>query len=401
MPSPSAPPTILSPPPGRDGGPSGKAGIPEALRARPRDNGPMRIAVVGASGNVGTAVRRELEQRTDVTGIVGLCRRPLHHGAPSSPGTGPRTTWRSVDIGRRADSRAQEQHEVDTLAAALAGCDAVIHLAWLIQPNRDRDLLRRVNVDGTRRVAQAAAQAGVRTLVCASSMGAYSPAPDRAPRDETWPTGGVRTSHYSVDKAAQERVLAEVGAQHPGMAIVALRTGLVFQAEAAAEIAGYFLGPLVPETLLRTAVGFLRDGFSPVIPVPAGVPLQLVHASDAARAYVDAAVHPEPDSIRGAFNIAAPPVLGGQLLADAIGGGMAVPVPVPVLRRAVALAYELRLIPTDPGWLDMARACPVMDTTRARTVLGWEPRHDAVAVLREMLDGLAVGARGDEGGPLG
>ena len=363
----------------------------------------MKIAVVGASGNVGTAVRRELERRAEVTEIVGLCRRPLHHGAPDrhADGAGPRTTWRSVDIGRPAGSRAQEQHEVDTLAAALAGCDAVIHLAWLIQPNRDRDLLRRVNVDGTRRVAQAAAQAGVRTLVCASSMGAYSPAPDAAPRDESWPTGGVRTSHYSVDKAAQERVLDEVGAEHPGMAIVRLRTGLVFQAEAAAEIVGYFVGSLVPEPALRAAVAALRDGLCPVVPVPAGVALQLVHAQDAARAYADAALHPDPGAVRGAFNIAAPPVLGGQDLADAIGGGRAVPVPVSVLRRAAALAYELRLIPTDPGWLDMARGCPVMDTTRAREVLGWEPRHDAVAVLREMLDGIAAGERGAEGGPLG
>lgn len=361
----------------------------------------MRIAVVGASGNVGTAVRGELERRAGVTEIVGLCRRPLHHSAPSAVGDGPRTTWRSVDLGRRAGSRAQEQHEVDTLAAALAGCDAVIHLAWLIQPNRDRDLLRRVNVDGTRRVAQAAAQAGVGRLVCASSMGAYSPAPDAAPRDETWPTGGVRTSHYSVDKAAQERVLDEARAAHPGMSIVALRTGLVFQAQAATEIAGYFLGPLLPDAVLRTAVGALRDGLSPVVPVPAGVALQLVHADDAARAYVDAALHPDGEAIAGAFNIAAPPPLAGQALADAIGGGTAVPVPVAVLRRAVAVAYALRLIPTDPGWLDMAAACPVMDTTRAREVLGWAPRHDAVAVLREMLDGLAAGARGTEGGPLG
>uniref|UniRef100_UPI0034D19E52 NAD-dependent epimerase/dehydratase family protein n=1 Tax=Vibrio cholerae TaxID=666 RepID=UPI0034D19E52 len=79
----------------------------------------------------------------------------------------------ALDIGGATPA----QEAIAELTEALRGADAVIHLAWLIQPNSHRDLLRRVNVDGTAHVGRAAAEAGVGTLVVASSVGAYSPSP--------------------------------------------------------------------------------------------------------------------------------------------------------------------------------------------------------------------------------
>src|SRR5699024_1346132 len=101
--------------------------------------------------------------------------------------------------------------------------DAVVHLAWLIQPNSKRELLRRVNVDGTRHVLQAAAAAGVPRIAVASSVGAYSAVEDDELRDEDWPTDGIPGSHYSEDKAAQERELDEFEARHPDVALARLR----------------------------------------------------------------------------------------------------------------------------------------------------------------------------------
>lgn len=153
-----------------------------------------------------------------------------------------------------------------------------MHLAWLIQPNRQRERLRRTNVEGTRRVAEAVARAGVPHLVVASSVSAYSPVADDEPRREDWPVAGTRTSHYSVDKAAQERVLDEFERAHPDVAVARLRPALIFQADAAQEVVRYFLGPLVP-------VSLLRYGRPPAIPLPAGLRLQAVHADDVADAY--------------------------------------------------------------------------------------------------------------------
>jgi len=123
----------------------------------------MRIVVTGATGNVGTSVVRALGADERVDEIVGIARR--------LPGWEPaRTRWVSADIAR------------DDLRPLFAGADAVIHLAWLIQPSRDGAELERVNVDGSRRVFEAAVRAGVERLVHASSVGVYSPGPKRTPK---------------------------------------------------------------------------------------------------------------------------------------------------------------------------------------------------------------------------
>ena len=163
----------------------------------------MRVAIVGATGNTGTAVLEALAATPEVTEVVGIARRMPDTTVAPYDGC----DWRSIDVA----AASPEGEAIARLADAFEGADAVIHLAWLIQPNTERELLRRVNVDGTRRVTEAVARAGVPHLVVASSVGAYSPddTDDEATRrDESWPTGGVRTSHYSVDKAAQEQVLA-------------------------------------------------------------------------------------------------------------------------------------------------------------------------------------------------
>ena len=73
----------------------------------------------------------------------------------------------------------------------------------------------RTNVVGTERVLAAASAAGVGALVCASSVGAYSPGPKDRQVDEGWPTHGVTTSSYSRDKAYQERLLDLFERDHP------------------------------------------------------------------------------------------------------------------------------------------------------------------------------------------
>lgn len=150
----------------------------------------MRIAVVGATGNAGTAVLRAAREHPEITEIVGIARRfPDDTQEPYD-----QAEWRSIDIA----AATGEDDAVGQLTEAFRGCDAVIHLAWLIQPNDRRELLRRVNVEGTRRVARAVAEAGVGQLVVASSVGAYSTDEARQEllddgtepplRDESFPT---------------------------------------------------------------------------------------------------------------------------------------------------------------------------------------------------------------------
>jgi hypothetical protein len=63
-----------------------------------------------------------------------------------------------------------------------------------------------------------------------------------------------------------------------------------------------------------------------------------------------------------------------------------------LLRGAAALTYSLRLQPSEPGWVDMALSVPLMDSARARSELGWAPRHGALDTLSELLRGLRQGS---------
>lgn len=328
----------------------------------------MRVAVVGATGNLGTAVLKRLQSAQEISSVLGIARRlPDADVAPYSG-----VEWLSADI-QFEESRA-------ALAEAFAEVDSVIHLAWLIQPNTERDLLRRVNVEGTRHVLEAAEKAGVAHIAVASSVGAYSPVADDRPRSEDWPTEGIPTSHYSVDKAAQERILEEFSRAHPQIALARLRPGLIFQGSAGAEIQRYFAGRWAP-------VQVLSSFRPPVLPLPQGMRVQAVHADDVAEAFLRAVVR----RAHGAFNICADDLLTGQLIAETIGRGRSIGVPGSALRPLLRAAHRAGVVPMDEGWLDMAHRVPVMDSSRAARELEWTPHRTAAQTLEELVLGMAAG----------
>jgi nucleoside-diphosphate-sugar epimerase len=321
----------------------------------------MRVVVTGATGNVGTSVLRALGSDPDVDEIVGIARRRPALEAP-------KVEWVQADVAR------------DDLVPHFGGADAVVHLAWLIQPSRDRATTRAVNVEGSARVFRAVADAEVPALVYASSIGAYSPGAKHAAVDESWPTGGIPSSFYARDKSDVERLLDRFEREHPGVRVVRLRPALIFKREAATEIRRLFAGPLLPSPLVRRRL-------IPVVPKVERLRFQAVHSHDVGEAYRLAALR----DVRGAFNVAAEPVLDPDELARLLGA-RPVPVPAAALRGAAWVTWKLRLQPTPPGWVDMALAVPIMDVTRARTELGWQPRHTAGEALLELLDGLRDGA---------
>jgi len=321
----------------------------------------MRVVVTGASGNVGTSVIRALQGDAGVDEIVGLARRV--------PGRSfDKTTWVQADV------------TSSELEPVFRGADAIIHLAWLIQPSRDPAVLRRTNVEGSARVFHAAGAAGVSTLVHASSVGVYSPGPKDRRVDESWPTEGIATSAYSRHKAEAEKLLDRFEAERPEVRVVRLRPGLIFKREAASEIRRYFAGPLLPNPLLR-------PGLIPVTPDTERLRFQAVHSHDVGEGYRLAAINGEA---RGAFNLAAEPVVDGAAIAD-LFQARTVRVPRKVLRTVADLSWRLRLQPTDASWLDLALDSPLMDVSRAREELGWTPKRGATEALGELLAGMRHG----------
>jgi nucleoside-diphosphate-sugar epimerase len=321
----------------------------------------MRVVVTGASGNVGTSLLRALDGEAAVTSVLGLARRRPELELA-------KTTWATADVA------------ADELTGHFRGADVVVHLAWLIQPSHDPFAMWRTNVVGTERVLAAASQAGVGAVVCASSVGAYSPGPKDRRVDEAWPTHGVTTSSYSRDKAYQERLLDLFERDHPQVRVVRLRPALTFKKEAASEIRRYFLGPLVPGSLARADT-------IPVVPKVKRLRTQAVHADDVAQAYRLAVV----GDARGPFNLAVDPVLDADALA-AILQARPVRVPTGLLKAGAAATWRLHLQPVSPGWLDLALQSPLLDAGRARAELGWRPRRNATEAFQELLAGLREGA---------
>jgi UDP-glucose 4-epimerase len=337
----------------------------------------MRVVVTGASGNVGTSLLRALAADPRVEEIVGVARR-----VPTW--ANPRTRWVQADVVQ------------SPLEPVFDGADAVVHLAWLIQPSRDEAMLEAVNVRGSERVFEATVAAGVPALVYASSIGAYSEGPKDRPVSEDHPTGGIQTSFYSRHKSAVERILDRVERENPQLRSVRLRPGLIFKREAAQEIRRYFAGPFLPSPLLRR-------GLIPIVPSHPRLVVQAVHADDVAEAYRLAVTD---ESASGAYNVAAQPILDPPELARALGA-RCVRVPATVLRAAASLTWRARLQPTPAGWVDMGLGVPIMDTSRIRSELGWSERMSSSQALVELIEGMRERAGADTppldpdaGGPL-
>ena len=85
----------------------------------------MRVVVVGATGNVGTSVLAALAEEHQVESVLGVARRRPELQVD-------KVEWAEADVAS------------SDLVPLFRGADAVVHLAWLIQPSRDLDQVRRV-----------------------------------------------------------------------------------------------------------------------------------------------------------------------------------------------------------------------------------------------------------------
>ena len=323
----------------------------------------MKVVVVGATGNVGTSVVESLAADPAVTEIIGVARRTPSSWQPA------KTRFEAADV--RSPQVAQH----------LAGVDAVVLLAWAFQPTHRPLATWDVNVLGSMNVLQAAADAGIRTVVYASSLAAYSPGPGEHV-DESWPTHSMPTAAYGREKAYLERYLDAYELRHPEIRVVRMRTSFIFKRSSASEQRRIFAGPLVPRALLR-------PGRLPVLPLPAGLRFQAMHDIDAGEAYRLALL----SDARGAYNVAADPIIDGEALGKLLEA-RAVQVPTRAAAAAMAGAWRLRAIPAPEALLKLFLSLPTLDTSRIRTELGWQPQHSGSDALREVMEAMAEGVGG-------
>ncbi|ORW40583.1 epimerase [Mycobacterium paraense] len=317
----------------------------------------LTVAVTGPTGEIGISAVTALEREPAVDTIIGMARRPFD---PVSCGW-QKTVYQRGDILDR-----------DAVDALVAQADVVVHLAFIIMGSREES--SRINLQGTRNVFEAAVAAKrPRRLVYTSSVAAYGYHSDNpVPLTEDVPTRGSAEHYYSAQKAACEALLADI-TKDSSLEVFVLRPCIVAGPKATA-LADAMPWNQLPGPL--RAISKVAPMLKPVVPDP-GIPLQLVHHDDVAEAIALAATAPAPP---GAYNIAGDGVVTVSEVAKALGGR---PVRVPAVAASAASAAISRVpfVPSMLEWLHVARTSVVMDTTKARTELGWRPVHSAQETL--------------------
>jgi UDP-glucose 4-epimerase len=343
----------------------GRSFMPNVLVLNKRGIGTQvatRIVIVGASGNIGTALLKRLAASGGDYDIHGVARR-----RPPPIGVYESVTWHQLDVA---------EHQAATrLQRVFTGAESVVHLAWAFQPTRNTSYLDAVGVNGSSAVLAAARAAGVGQLVHMSSVGTYAAGRYGQRVDESWSTAGIASSPYSRAKSAVESMLDDYERNNDGggTVITRMRPGFVLQRDAASGLRRYTLPAYVDSAWLRLL---------PILPLDRSLTIPVIHADDVA----DAVVRAVERRAAGPFNLSAEPPVRRDDVAHVLGA-KAIHVPAPILRALVQISWRARLQPIDEGWLDMAFSVPLLDTQRARTLLDWSPQHDALDALGELIDG--------------
>jgi UDP-glucose 4-epimerase len=303
------------------------------------------VAVTGIAGFLGQRLLRGLEAETDVGRIVGLdVREPPRRSA-------------HLDL-HRVDIAGHD------LKPLLEGVDVLVHLAAVVDPIADEPLMTRVNVEGTRRVLDAAAAVGVRKIVRLSTTAVYGAwATNPLPLTEDAPLRPNPGFSPAVHAAEVERLLAEWQLDHPAVTITTLRAAPVLGAGAHHLWARLLTAPTRPRV----------RGATP--------PIQAVHVDDVVRALTLVVREDHP----GVWNVAADGWLGSESLDALIPRPILPALPADVLRRALARMWSSGVGDVPPAVVPYLVFPWVVASDRLQG-LGWAPTYTNEETILETVD---------------
>src|SRR3954471_3959071 len=325
----------------------------------------LTVAITGPTGDIGRALLRRLRQAPEVDRIIGMARRPFD---PAEFGL-EKTEYRQGDI-----------LDKDSITALVEDADVLVHLAFIIIGGHDET--RRVNLEGTRNVFEAAVSGGVKRFVYTSSVAAYGFHEENPqPLTEEVAPKGTEEFYYSAQKAELERELWRM-VDGSDIESYVFRPCIVAGEDALTMISAMMeqlqLGGRLPQiTRFLDTVPFIK----PVLPDP-GNPFQLVHHDDVAQALVAAITgRGEP----GIYNLAGDGTISIGDLASALGW-YSVPVPTVAVEVTADLIARIPFAPAELSWINAGRVPVVMDTQKAREKLGWEPAYDTSETLADTVE---------------
>lgn len=292
----------------------------------------MKVLVTGSSAGLARALLPQLCADAAITQVTGIDRQPAHFAHPK---------FRAL----QADFRDAQT------AALLPQHDALVHLAYVVLRGRMNEAaMREINVDGSRRLLQAARAAGLRRIVHLSSAAVYGSGADLNEDAAYAPLAGFC---YGAHKAELERRLQDTVPE-----CLRLRPHIIL---------GPHAQPVLRQILRLPVYLRLAD------PQPE---LQCVHEDDVAAAICAGLAR----DVHGPYNLAAADSWSLREVMRA-RHALRLPLPVTAARAGLAIAHGVSGWGGEPGWLDGLRHTLTLDCRRAARDLGWHPAYSAAQAL--------------------
>jgi UDP-glucose 4-epimerase len=316
----------------------------------------MRYLITGGSGYIGSRLVALLGEREDTEEIVITDLRPPRF-------TGPKVRFVQMDI--------RDRRMRDLLVADRP--DALVHLAFVLNPMRDERTMYDIDVNGTQNVLDAASGAGVEQMLVASSTTAYGAWPDNpVPLNEDSPVRGMPDYEYARDKTEIDRMCQLWAATHPESVMTIVRPCIVF-------------GPSVDNYIIRFWIN------APFIPLIDGVDmdLQYVHEDDV----VEALTRLLAGRHGGIFNLTGDGTIKLSESAQ-IAGLKTRRMPYGLYRRLASAMWRMRVPRAEapPGQLDFTRYPWIASNEKIKRELDWTPRYTSRETFEIALRAKRVGA---------
>jgi dihydroflavonol-4-reductase len=315
----------------------------------------MRLLVTGGTGFIGSHLAEEGRRRGAEVAVLGLTDRPEERAnADRLAGQGVEVISGSIT-------------DAELCSRAARGATHIFHLAVAMREGGKKDeFFEAVNLEGTRRLLEAAAEAGVERFVYCSTIGIFGHrVPGVTHEDAPLAPGNV----YERTKVAAERMVREL-APPRGVPFVILRPADVY-------------GPR-DQRLLKLFRGVSRGRF-PLFGSGTGR-RHMIYVDDVVSAFFLACDRSE--ALGEALILAGPRPCTLRELIDLVRRetgvsrfGVHLPL-APMLALAAVVEDVCQALHLDPPIyrrrMDFFRSDSEFDTSRARRVLGWSPRVDLV-----------------------
>ncbi len=308
----------------------------------------MKIAITGISSFLASEILPLLEDNDTITEILGLDLVEKNYNS-------------SKVIFKKRDVR-DPQIEED-----LKGYDILLHLAFIVNPLNDKKEIYSINIDGSRNVFNCAIQAGLKKIVHASSVAAYGGFSDNPiPLTEEHPIRKMKKAFYYHDtKYAVEKIMDELEEKHPNVIFTRIRPHVFLGKNIDNFFKSFFKS--------KAVYGLNSDNL-----------WQFVYVTDVAQLFYLALIKDAP----GAYNC------GGDNPLSIRDMGRELNKKVKNIPHRTALSLlvflqKLRIIKKDlAGWIRISRYPIIVDSTKAKNILGWNPQFDTLGTVRQMLEDL-------------